>query len=120
MFTESQKQEIKEIFENGNFTFLQASIDLNYILNSEFKDLEDFNETLNDCINEHEIIYYSVAMKFLRDNDNSLRESLEIAEEYGYSPRELSSEILATLLIQKYMHNEAGELIEKIENLLID
>lgn len=120
MFTESQKQEIKEIFENGNFTFLQNSIDLDYILNSDFNDLEEFNETLNDYINEHEIIYYSVAMEFLRDNDNSLRESLEIAEEYGYSPKNLSSEILATLLIQKYMHNEAGELIEEIENLLID
>ena len=120
MFTESQKTEIKEIFENGNFTFLQASIDLNHILNSEFNDLEEFNETLNDCINEQEIIYYSVAMEFLRDNDTSLRESLEIAEEYGYSPNNLSSEILATLLIQKYMHNEAGELIEEIENLLID
>lgn len=118
MFTESQKQEIKEIFESGNFTFLQNSIDLDYILNSEFNDLEEFNETLTDYINEYEIIYYSVAIDFLRDNDTSLRESLEIAEEYGYSPKNLSSEILATLLFQKYAHNEAGELIEEIENLL--
>jgi len=120
MFTESQKTEIKEIFNNGNFTFLQNSIDLDYILNSEFNDLEEFNETLNDYINEHEIIYYSVAMDFLRDNDTSLRESLEIAEEFGYSPSNLSSEILATLLFQKYAHEEAEKLIEEIENILID
>ena len=118
MFTESQKQEIKEIFNNGNFTFLQNSIDLDYILNSECNDLEEFNETLNDYINEHEIVYYSVAMDFLRDNDTSLRESLEIAEEYGYSPKDLSSEILATLLFQKYAHEEGQKLIDEIEYLL--
>lgn len=120
MFTENQKTEIKEIFENGNFTFLQDSIDLDYILNSKFNDLEEFNELLNDYINEHEIMYYSVAMDFLKDNDDSLRESLEIAEDFGYSPKNLSFEILATLLFQKYAHNEAGELIQKIENLLTD
>lgn len=120
MFTESQKQEIKAIFQNGNFTFLENSIDINYILNSECNNLEEVNELLNDYINEHEIIYYSVAMEFLRDNDTSLRESLEIAEEYGYSPSKLSSEILATLLFQKYAYEEGEKLIQEIENLLID
>jgi hypothetical protein len=118
MFTESQKQEIKEIFQNGNFTFLENSIDLNYILNSECNNLEEVNELLNDYINEHEIIYYSVAMEFLRDNDTSLKESLEIAEEFGYSPKNLSSEMLATLLFQKYAHEEGQKLIEEIEYIL--
>jgi|688.fasta_scaffold1301197_2 hypothetical protein len=120
MFTEVQKQEIKEIFKSGNFTFLENSVDINNLLDIKFKDLDDFNETLNHYINEHEIIYYSVAIDFLRDNDTSLRESMEIAEDFGYSPKNLSSEILATLLFQKYAHDEAGLLIEEIENLLID
>lgn len=120
MFTENQKTEIKEIFQNGNYSFLENSIDLNYVLNSQCKDLDGFSELLNHYINEHEIIYYSVAMEFLRDNDTSLRESLEIAEEYSYRPKYLSSEILATLLFQKYAHEEGQKLIEEIENLLID
>lgn len=120
MFTEIQKQEIKELFQNGNFTFLENSVDINNLLDIKFKDLDDFNETLNHYINEHEIIYYSVAIDFLSKYDASLKESLEIADEFGYSPKDLSSEILATLLIQKYMHDEAGLLIEEIENLLID
>ena len=120
MFTESQKQEIKEIFKNGNYSYLENTIDINYLLDAEFKDLDDFNESLNDYINEHEMIYYVDCMDFLKDNDTSLRESLEIAEQYGYSPKNLSSEILATLLFQKYLHNEASELIQEIENLLTD
>ena len=118
MFTEGQKQEIKEILKSGNYSFLENSIDINYVLNSQCIDLDGFSELLNHYINKHEIIYYSVAMEFLRDNDTSLRESLEIAEEFGYSPSKLSSEILATLLFQKYAHEEGQRLIEEIEYIL--
>jgi hypothetical protein len=118
MFTESQKQEIKELLQNSSYSHLNNSLDINYLLDFDCDNLDDFNECLNDYINEHEIIYYSVAMDFLKDYDNSLRESLEIAEEYGYKSKDLSSEILATLLLQKYLHEEAGELIEEIETIL--
>jgi len=114
MFTESQKQEIKEILQNPIYSHLNNSLDINYLLDCNCNDLDDFNECLNDHINECEIIYYSIAMDFLKDYDNSLRESLEVAEEFGYSPTNLSSEILATLLLQQFLHNEAGELIQEI------
>lgn len=118
MFTESQKQEIKEILKNPGYSYLCNSLDINYLLDSQFKNLDGFSELLNEYINEHEIIYYSCAMEFLRDNDTSLIESLEIAEEFGYSPKNLSSEILATLLFQKYAHEEGQKLIEEIEYIL--
>jgi len=118
MFTESQKQEIKEILQNLGYSHLNNSLDINYILNFDCDNLEEFQEHLNDYINEHEIIYYSVAMDFLKDYDNSLRESLQIADEYGYYHTDLNSEILATLLLQKYLHDEAGKLIEEIETIL--
>jgi len=118
MFTESQKQEIKEILQNPIYSHLNNSLDINYLLDCNCNDLDDFNECLNDHINECEIIYYSIAMDFLKDYDNSLRESLEVAEEFGYSPTNLSSEILATLLLQQFLHNEAGELIQEIETIL--
>jgi hypothetical protein len=116
MFTENQKKRIKEVFEN--YTFLNNNISINDILEIDFTDLDDFNECLNDHINNEEVIYYHVAMNFLNEHDISLRESLNIAEEYGCSLTNLSSEILATLLLQKYLHDETAELIEEIETIL--
>ena len=56
-----------------------------------------------------EIIYYSNAIKYLQENDPSLRESLEIAAEYGYEVKILNSEILASLLKSQ---NERDEFLE--------
>lgn len=47
---------------------------------------------------EEEIIYYQNAIEYLQKYDNSLRDSLEIASEYGYTFDNLNSEILASLL----------------------
>jgi hypothetical protein len=118
MFTENQKKEIKETMKNPVFSYLYNSLDINYLIDSEHNNLEEFTEFLNDYIREHEIIYYSEAINFLRESDPSLRESLEIAEQLGYSPKNLNSEILATLLIQSYMDEEASKLIEEIETIL--
>jgi hypothetical protein len=118
MFTENQKKEIKEIMKNPVFSYLYNSLDINYLIDSEHNNLGEFTEFLYDYIREHEIIYYSEAINFLRESDPSLRESLEIAEQLGYSPKNLNSEILATLLIQSYMDEEAGELIKEIETIL--
>lgn len=48
-----------------------------------------------------DIIGYANAMEYLRENDCSLKNSLTIAGEYGYDVEDLSSEILATLLVSK-------------------
>ena len=56
-----------------------------------FSDLQD-----NGYFNE-EVIYYSSAIRYLKDNDPSLCESLEIATEYGYTTNNLNSELLASL-----------------------
>ncbi len=62
-----------------------------------------------------EIIYYSNAIKFLAENDPSLRESLELAEEFGYSAKDLNSEILASLLASKIEREKFEELRHEIE-----
>tara|TARA_R110000744_G_scaffold107298_1_gene203803 strand:+ start:18 stop:449 length:432 start_codon:yes stop_codon:yes gene_type:complete len=55
-------------------------------------------EELNDNGYFHkEIIYYSRAMEYLKENDCSLSESVEIATEYGYTLENISSETLASL-----------------------
>ena len=118
MFTESQKTEIKEIFES--YEMLNSYISFYDIFNHEPEDMNQVIEEIETLIFQTEIIYYSVAIDFLSKHDASLRESLEIADEFGYSPKNLNSEILATLLIQKYLQEDATKLIQEIENLLID
>jgi hypothetical protein len=45
-----------------------------------------------------DIIYYSNAMQYLSTHDNSLKESLNLAYELGYTIENINSEILASLL----------------------
>ena len=70
-----------------------------YLSNKE--DLTDVNDLFDDLQNNgyfnEEVIYYSTAIRYLKDNDPSLTESLEIATEYGYEAKNLNSELLATL-----------------------
>ena len=70
-----------------------------------------------------EIIYYSNAIKYLQENDPSLRESLEIAAEYGYEVKNLNSEILASLLKSQnvrdeflYFRDEINEFFQELED----
>ena len=70
--------------------YLSSKTDLTDV-NDLFDDLQD-----NGYFNE-EVIYYSSAIRYLKENDPSLTESLEIATEYGYTTENLNSELLATL-----------------------
>lgn len=65
------------------------------------KDFESYFEDLEYSTHQTECIYYSKAMKYLSEHDNSLNESLEIASEMGYEVENLNSELLATLLMQR-------------------
>lgn len=65
------------------------------------KDFESYFEELEYSTYQTECIYYSNAMKYLTEHDNSLGESLEIASEMGYEVEDLNSELLATLLMQR-------------------
>lgn len=48
-----------------------------------------------------EIIYYSNAIQYLKENDSSLSDSIEIALNYGYTLENINSELLASLLASK-------------------
>lgn len=67
---------------------------------------------------QSEIIYYDRAIKYLAAQDPSLREALEIADEYGYRPKDLSSEILATLLNEQKTREIYYDLRNEIEEIL--
>ena len=85
-------------------------------------DLTDVNDIFDDLqtngyFNE-EVIYYSTAIRYLKDNDPSLTESLEIATEYGYEAKNLNSELLATLHASHKKENTFFEdIAPELENL---
>ena len=85
-------------------------------------DLTDVNDLFDDLqtngyFNE-EVIYYSTAIRYLKDNDPSLTESLEIATDYGYEAKNLNSELLATLHASQKKENTFFEdIAPELENL---
>jgi hypothetical protein len=70
---------------------------------------------------EQEVIYYSNAMEYLTENDNSLRESLEIADDLGITTNNLNSEVLSSLLktrkCEEAFDQYETEINEFFENL---
>ena len=86
------------------------------------EDLIDVNDLFDDLqtngyFNE-EVIYYSSAIRYLKDNDPSLTESLEIATEYGYTTENLNSEVLASLhASQKKEETFYEDIAPELENL---
>jgi hypothetical protein len=93
--------------------FFREEIKMNHLDIMYYVDAESVN-SLNDVyesIDEQngfdvEIIYYRDAMEYLMERDTSLRESLEIAHEYGYTTDNLNSELLASLLASRECREE--------------
>jgi len=81
---------------------------------------DDFLESVTESIHETEVIYYSKAMKILSEYDNSLTESLEMAEEQGFEITNINSELLATLILQNRMFESLADITDEIEGLFMD
>lgn len=82
--------------------------------------IDDFLESVTDSIYQTEVIYYNKAMKILSEYDNSLTESLEIAEEQGFSIADINSELLATLILQNRMLEELADIKDELETIFAD
>lgn len=83
--------------------------------NQEIENLDDLKSELRqyfqDFTNE-EVIYYHSAIEYLKENDPSLKNSLAIAAEMGYSVENLNSEVLASLLKTQNNQEEFQEFLE--------
>lgn len=122
-------QKIKDIIEEVEKQYNFNDYILNYTSDEKLSEvsntdeLRELFETLNEnCeITDTEVIYYSSAIDYLRENDQSLTESLELAKDMGYTLDKLSSEVLASIL--KSENNRIDyqefitEVIEKVEQL---
>lgn len=115
---DKQKQKLRdEVIELTKNTLDFPISDCIYYKEFVDSDIDWIIEKLQERIREEEIIYYSRAIKYLYNEDPSLQESLEIAEELGYKPSDLNSEKLATMLYQRRLEEELRKIKEDLEEL---
>ena len=93
------------------------------------KDIEiDSLNVYDDIYNEIEdgsrfdidVIYYSNAIEYLSENDPSLRKSLSLANELGFTCDNLSSETLASLLKSQNVKNDFSNLETEINDFFAE
>jgi hypothetical protein len=118
---ESRNDKVSEFF---NTLEIENLVINDYVNASDFENINSFDE-LYDLIDNNggfnvEIIYYSDAIAYLADNDPSLKESLEIAAEYGFELENLNSEVLASLLASQKVRENFGELQNEIDDFFTD
>ncbi len=113
------QQRIETIFTNNAYDYkeLIREIDLNYIFkNEEFDTMEEFQEKVQEnYINTAQIIYYLSAIEYLKENDPSLQEAMEIASDMWFTTDKLSSELLASILYQSNLTDELNKLINELQ-----
>ena len=117
---QEQRERVAEFLKG-----LDISIDILDYVNPEDIDIENAYDSILDKLQDNggfnvEIIYYSNAIKFLQENDPSLKESLEIAEEYGFEIGSLNSEVLASLLASRQAEEEFYDLQSEIDDFFQD
>ena len=93
-----------------------------YLAESDYRSIKCFNN-LFDILDDRgafdqEIIYYENAINYLRDNDPSFVESLNIANEFGYKLTDLDCEKLASLHASNKAREDFLELENEINKLL--
>jgi len=95
------------------------NLDLPYFASEDTNTFDELRDSIEDGGGfQVEIIYYTTAMKYLTENDNSLRESLEIAANMGFELKNLNSEILASLLASEHVRQDFYEYENEITSFL--
>lgn len=79
-------------------------------------DLDTFRGEAEQYIYESvQIIYYHHAIDYLKENDPSLMESIEIAGEFCTPLENINSEFLASILLQRNCQDELSSIISDLE-----
>lgn len=80
---------------------------------SYFRDLNEDRE-----ITDTEVIYYANAIEYLKENDQSLAESIEIASDMWYETKDINSELLASLLKSQNNMEDYNTFLDELETEL--
>jgi hypothetical protein len=98
------------------------NVDILDYINIDEIDHDNPAESIFDMINDNngfevEIIYYSNAIEYLKRNDPSLRESIGIALEFGYSEySNINSEFLASIHASQKAMSDYWDYQNEINN----
>lgn len=96
-----------------------TEIEASFLMYEDFDSFDELAEILeNNGSFSCEIIHYSNAIDYLSEHDPSFCESLSIADEMGYECKNLSSEILASLLASKKSQEVFYDLQADIEAII--
>ena len=106
--------EIQDLIDGTDY-LRDVSFDMD---ESEISSVDDVIESIEDKINEIEVIYYANAMKILSENDQSLQTSLGYADDLGYRCKDINSELLATILLQESAREELYDIRDDIEEVI--
>lgn len=109
---------LKYLDYNNNLEFKICD----YITEEETKEIEEV-EQITDILEDNgafniEIIYYSNAMDYLRENDPSLCESIELCQSLGFNIDSVNSEFLASLLASEKAREQYYELETQINDFI--
>ena len=104
---------------------LNTEIDVLNLIDINYIDYNDAFNSIYEMINDNggfniDVIYYSNAINYLRENDPSLYESLSLASDMGYSLDNINSETLASLLASQNAREEFFELEEEINDFFLE
>jgi intracellular sulfur oxidation DsrE/DsrF family protein len=100
------------------------NVDIMDFVNIDEIDHDNPAESIFDMINDNngfevEIVYYSNAIEYLKRNDPSLSESMEIATQYDYKLYMLNSEVLASLHASQKSMCDYWDYQDEINNFFI-
>jgi len=117
---EDKRTELNKIIDTINERLGLDGLD--YLSENKIEGLSDFDSFFEYLVNNNyttvDIIYYSHAIDYLVKNDNSLKESINIALEHGLSLENINSELLASLLATRKLENLLDEYRDEIDEIL--
>ena len=114
----TQTNKIKDFLNSIKVENLEIMdfIDIDSIELSESDAFDSIYEMIADNNGfDIDIIYYTNAMEYLSKNDNSLKESLNLAYELGYTIENINSELLASILATDKVREDFCEFKHEID-----
>ena len=115
MDTITQNELIKNTLQDLTLEYLGEDATEFMSLPDELGDYDThqiYDELQDNGFFDVEIIYYSRAIEYLQNYDASLNESIEIANEYGFTLENINSETLASLHASKQRIDKFWEDVE--------
>jgi len=121
--TTKQLEKIKKIIAELEKDYDFNDFIMNYIDEDELKECEDASDVVKLIeqanedyeITDTEVIYYTNAIEYLKQEDPSLSESIGIAEEFWFWLDGINSETLASLLATRRNEEYWCEFLENVE-----